>query len=444
MLRWLALILALLAAASPVGAMTVERVVSSGGIAAWLVRDPAVPIIALDVAWRGGETAVPPARRGLAGLAMDLLDEGAGPHDSQAFKRQLEDLSISLGFSAGGETVSGGLTTLVEHRETAFELMRLALTAPRFDADAIARVRDQKLSGLIQLAQQPRTIAARAWWRAMYPDHPYGRGQSGTAETLKSIGADDLREFARGRLARDNIMIGVVGAITADELKPLLDRTFGALPAQSAPAEIAEIAPAASGDVIVIRKPVPQSVVTFGHGGLKRDDPDWHVAFVMNHILGGGGFTSRLMREVREKRGLAYGVSSGLSPMDRSAVLIGSVATENGRVAQSIEVIRAQWADFAANGPSRQELDDAKTYLTGSFALQFDNARRVAGILVSIQRERLDPSYLVERNSLIEKVTLADVQRVAKRLLQPAKLTFVVVGEPQGVTATREAPPIDG
>ena len=429
--------------AIPAAAVTIERVVSPGGIEAWLVRDHSVPIVAVDVAWRGGSIGEPADKRGLADMTMDLLDEGAGPLDSQAFKRRLEDLSISLGFSSGAETLGGGFTTLVEHRDTAFELLQLALTRPRFDGEAIERVRDQKLSGLVQAAQQPRTIASRAWWRAMFPDHPYGR-QNATAETLKRIAPDDMRRFLGERIARDNMILGVVGDITADQLKPLLDRTFSALPAKAAPLAIAEAAPAARGDVMVVRKGVPQSVVTFGHGGLKRDDPDWYVATVMNHMLGGGGFTSRLMREVREKRGLAYGVSSSLAPMDRGAVIIGSVATENSRVAQSIELIRQEWARFAADGPGQEELEDAKTYLTGSFALQFDSARRVAGILVAIQRDRLGESYLTERNKMIEKVTLADVQRVAKRLLDAGKLTFVVVGEPQGVTPTREAPASDG
>lgn len=439
----LAALFAVLLIALPARAVTIERVVSPGGIEAWLVQDHSVPIIALDITWRGGSAAEPADKRGIAEMAMDLVDEGAGPYDSQAFKRRLEDLSISLDFSSGLESVSGGVSMLAENRDTAFELLQLAITKPRFDQDAIERVRDQKLSGLVQAAQQPRTIASRAWWRALYPDHPYGR-QAATAETLKRIGAEDLRRFVGERLARDNMMLGVVGDITPDQLKPLLDRTFGALPATAVPIEIPDVVPAARGDVMVVRKGVPQSVVTFGHGGVKRDDPDWYIAFVMNHMLGGGGFTSRLMREVREKRGLAYGVSSGLAPMDKSAVMIGSVATENGRVAQSIEIIRTEWARFAAEGPSQEELDDAKTYLTGSFALQFDSARRVAGILVAIQRDRLGPDFLTERNKLIEKVTLADVRRVAKRLLEAGKLTFVVVGEPQGVTPTREAPPADG
>jgi zinc protease len=434
---------AVLLPAFPAAAVTIERVVSPGGIEAWLVRDHSVPIVAVDIVWRGGSIGEPADKRGLADMTMDLLDEGAGALDSQAFKRRLEDLSISLGFSGGGETLGAGFTTLVEHRDTAFELLQLALTRPRFDGDAIERVRDQKLSGLVQSAQQPRTIASRAWWRAMFPDHPYGR-QNATAETLKRIAPDDMRRFLGERVARDNMILGVVGDITADQLRPLLDRTFGTLPAKAVPLAIAEATPAARGDVMIVRKGVPQSVVTFGHGGLKRDDPDWYVATVMNHMLGGGGFTSRLMREVREKRGLAYGVSSSLAPMDRGGVIVGSVATENSRVAQSIEVIRQEWARFAAEGPGREELDDAKTYLTGSFALQFDSARRVAGILVAIQRDRLGMDYLTERNKMIEKVTLADVRRVAKRLLDADKLTFVVVGEPQGVTPTREAPASDG
>ncbi|RMD63609.1 MAG: insulinase family protein [Alphaproteobacteria bacterium] len=435
--------LVLLAMAGPARAVEVQRVVSPGGIEAWLVEDHTNPILSLDLAFRGGAALDPAGKEGLANMVSGLIDEGAGPLDSQAFQGRLQELSIRLSFNASLDTFGGTLQTLSETRDEAFRLLRLALTEPRFDAEPVTRIRSQILAGLAQEAEDPRSIARRTLSKVLFPDHPYGRPVSGTQLSVPRITVEDLRTFVKERFARDTLVIGVVGDITAQELARLLDETFLALPATAASAAVPSAAVAGDGAVVVVEKDVPQSVVAFGHEGIRRDDPDYYAAYVVNYILGGGGFASRLYKEVREKRGLAYSVYSYLNPLDHAALVVGGVATQNGRVAQSLEIIRREWGRMGETGPSAQELDDAKTYLTGSFPLRFSSSGRIAGMLVGMQLENLGIDYLDRRNAFIEAVTLDQARRVARRLYDPDRLAVVVVGHPTGVTPTAPAPDLD-
>jgi zinc protease len=430
----------ILLASLPARAVEVQRVVSPGGIEAWLVEDHGNPIISLDLAFRGGTALDPEGKEGLANLAAGLLDEGAGELDSQAFQARLADLSIRLSFSAGQDTFGGTLRTLTENRDTAFELLRLALGQPRFDEEPVERIRAQVLTGLRRDAEKPNRIAGRTLRRLFFPGHPYGRRIRGTPETVAALTVEDLRRFVAERLARDVLKVAVVGDITGAELGPLLDKAFGGLPAAAATARIADIEPQGGGEVVVVRKDIPQSVVALGHAGLLRDDPDFYAAYVVNYILGGGGFSSRLYEEIREKRGLAYSVHSYLHPLDHAALLIGGVATANGRVGQSLELIRREWARMAEAGPSAEELAAAKTFLTGSYPLRQSSSGRIAGMLLGIQLEDLGIDYINRRNGYIEAVTLEDARRVARRLYRADRLTVVVVGQPDGIAPTREAP----
>lgn len=417
-------------------AVTVERVVSPGGIEAWLVPDHTNPIISVRFAFRGGAALDPAGKEGLANMASALLDEGAGELDSKAFQGKLEDLAITLRFDAGRDTFGGRLKTLVENADTAFQLLALALTRPRFDPEPVARIRSQIVSGLKQDSENPDAIAGKTLMRTLFPDHPYGRPTEGTPESVAGIEAADLRAFVAERLARDNLYIGVVGDITPDALAPVLDEVFGGLRAKARSWAVPDVAPRGLGRVVVVDKAVPQSVIVFADKGIKRKHPDFYAAYVVNHVLGGGGFTSRLYGTIRERRGLAYSVYSSLHPMDHAALILGGAGTANERVAETLELLRREWARMAATGMTEAELRDAKTYLTGSFPLRFTSSGRIAGMLVGIQMDDLGIDYFDRRNALIEAVTLADVTRVAKTLLRPDRLTVVVVGRPDGVKGT--------
>lgn len=418
-------------------AVEIERVISDGGIEAWLVEDHSLPVISFQFLFPGGAATDSPERAGLANMVSGLLDEGAGELDSQSFQRRLSDESISLSFNASRDSFAGSLKTLTRNRDDAFDLLRIALTEPRFDADAVARIRAQILAGIASRANDPNRIAQQTFWEAVFPGHPYAQPVEGTAESVAAITEEDLRTFVARRLARNELIVGVVGDITADELKPLLDKTFGTLPERSEAFTIPRAEPAAAGEVIVVQAENPQSRILFGQKGLYRDDPDYYAALVLNHVLGGGSFTSRLYDEIREKRGLAYSVYSYLLPLDSAALWLGGAGTENAAVSVSLELVKNQWANLRAFGVSQDELDKAKANLIGSFGLRFDSSSAIAGMLVAVQRRDLGIEYINERNNLIAQVTLDDVNRVAARVLDPDALTVVVVGNPENIKATR-------
>lgn len=443
-LRPVALVVALcLFGLSPALAIDIQRVVSDKGIEAWLVEDHRVPVVSLQMAFRGGTATDPVGKEGLSQMVAALLDEGAGNLESQAFQRRLEDYAIRLGFSAATDSFGANFTTLTEHRAVAFDMLRLALIAPRFDQGPRERVASQMLSAIKAGAENPRRIGTELWYRVMYPDHPYGRPAQGTARSVGRIEKHDLETYVRQRFGRDRMFVAVVGDITAADLRPLLDIAFSGLPAKTEPIAVPKVAAAAKGDVYVVQKNIPQSVVTFGHGGIARQDPDYYVAYVLNNILGGGGLTSRLMEEARDKRGLVYSIYSSLVPYDDSAVISGGAATRNERVADTIEIVRKEWARLRDEGVTADELADAKTFLTGSFLTQISSSGRMASLLLGIQLEELGIDYIDQRNKYIESVTADDIRRVAQRLLEPGKLSFVVVGAPQGIEPTAQAPEDD-
>jgi len=410
----------------------IKPVRSAGGIDAWLVEDHSIPFMALELRFRGGTTLDDEGTRGAVNLMTGLLDEGVGDLDSQSYARALEDLAASISFDASDDDVSVSARFLSENRKDVLDLLRLALIEPRFDQDAIERVRAQILSGLRSDATDPDVIAGNTFSKLAYGPHPYGSSGDGTLDSVSGINRDALVAAHRAALSRDRLYVGAVGDITADELGVLLDRLLSDLPKEGGPIpEPVEVL--ISGGVTVVPFDTPQSVVLFGHEGIDRDDPDFIAAFVMNHILGGGGFESRLMQEVREKRGLTYVVYSYLLPKDLAAVYLGSVASTNDRVAEAVDVIRDEWTRFAEEGATLEELEAAKTYLTGAYPLRFDGHGRIASIMTGMQMQGLALDYINVRNDLVNAVSLEDIRRVAKRVLDPERLHFVVVGQPDGL-----------
>jgi zinc protease len=409
----------------------VARVVSPGGVEALLVSDSTVPMIVLRAYWRGGSAIEPERAIGVTGVMADMLTEGAGDMDANAFKERLQDLNMSLGFSSGWDGIGMGLTTLAENRDAAFEMARLALTSPRFDAAPLERIKRQMLVGIRQRETSPSYIANLALDQALYPDHPYARRTS--RESVAAIDRAGLQERHAALFARDRLQITVVGDIDAATLGRLLDSTFGHLPALGAAPEPPDAMLAAPTPLIVRELPQPQSLILFSAPGIQDEDPDWIPLAVANYILGGGGFSSRLMDQVREQRGLVYGIGTGTSVRDHVAVLRGSAQTENGDVREAIEVTRAEIARLYAEGPTQAEVDDAITYLTGSFALDLDSNVKIASVVHGYQVAGRPIDYINRRNDLICAVTREDVVRVIRRLFDPAQFTFVVVGQPEGL-----------
>jgi zinc protease len=411
--------------ASSANATTIQRVISPGGIEAWLVQDATVPLIAMTYAFEGGSSQDPQDKSGVANLAADLLDEGAGDFDSAAFHDRLARRAIEMSFDASRDLLRGSVRTLKENRDEAFDLTRLALSAARFDSKDVERIRAQLLSGLRRESVSPNSIAARRFYAALFGDHPYGRPTSGTLESVPRISVDDLKAYIHNVVARDTLKVAVVGDIDAATLGVLLDRTFGALPAKASLTPVPPVV-AKPGAPIEVQLDVPQTTILFGGQSIPRNDPDFMAAYVVNYILGGGQLTSRLYHEVREKQGLAYSVSESLVWFKDASLVIGSTATRADRAGDTLATVKSEIKRLAEEGPTETELAEAKSYLKGSQMLSLDTSNKIASALLQYQTDGLGIDYIEKRNGIVDAVTLDQAKRVAKQIWGNDLQTVVV------------------
>jgi len=394
-------------------ASEIEEFTTPGGIEVWLVNEPSIPIVALEVSFKGGSS-------------LDLATE---------FLEATEALAASYSYRTFRDTVSIEAETLKENVDEAIDLLRMALIEPSFDQVAVDRVKAQIMSSLSQDKTDPDEIASKTMRELSFPGHAYGSTDEGSLESVGSLTREDVITAHKNALVKSRMYVGVVGDITAEELGPLVDRLLGDLP-EDGPALPEATEMAIGGGTTIIDLATPQSVALFAHAGIAREDPDFFAAYLLNEILGGNGVESRLMREVREKRGLTYGVYTFLAPFDHSAQIMGSVASANDRISDAINVIKDEWTLMAEKGVSEFELEEAKLYVTGAYPLRFDSNAKIAGILVGLQLTGLPSDYIKTRNDSMMAVTLEDINAMAKRLLKPEELRFVVVGQPEGLLAT--------
>ena len=410
----------------------ITQVTSPSGLEAWLVEERSIPFVSLDLIFAGGAALESDAQAGVVNLMTSLLSEGAGDMDAQAFAARSEELATRIRFEAGRDSVSVSVRFLTEDADEVIEHLRLALTEPRFDEDAIARTRGQLMAQLRRDVLDPNTIASRAFANAAFQDHPYGRESNGTPETVSALDRDALVAAHQGAIARDRVYIGAAGDISADELGGLLDRLFEGVPETGWDMpERAEFL--AEPGMEIIPFDGPQSVVAFGHAGIARDDPEFLTAFVVNEVFGGGRFGTRLMRSLREERGLTYGIGAFLSSGALGESYQGRLSTDNANVELVIDLLRDEWAQIASEGVTEGELDRIQTYLTGAYPLRFDGNSSIASIMASMQYQGFDIDYVNRRNDMISALTLDEVNDLASRLYDPDALFFVVVGQPVGL-----------
>jgi zinc protease len=407
-------------------AVTIQRVKSDAGVEAWLVEDYTVPIISIRFAFEGGSTQDPAGKEGLANLMSGLFDEGAGDLDSDAFQIRVDDAGAEMRFDAGRDHFYGSTRMLAEQKDEALELLRLAIQEPRFDQGPVDRIRGQILAGIVAEARDPNTAAQLAWAKALYDEHPYGRRDEGTPESLASITPADLKSLHERVFARGKLKVGVVGAIDAETLKAALDRLFGGLPQEPQLTPVADIEPEL-GQRLAIDYELPQTSLTLAYPGMDRKDPQFFAAYLMNQVLGGGTFSSRLFEEVREKRGLAYNVGSSLVNNEHSNGLIISTATRADRAAETLDIIRAEVKRMAEDGPAAEELEAAKLYVVGAYAINnLNSSSAIASTLVELQVDDLGIDYINRRAGMINAVTLDEAKAAAKRLLSAEPAVMVV------------------
>jgi zinc protease len=425
------------------GAVTVKNLDMGKDVQVWYVEDHTLPMISMSAALPAGSAYDPKAKAGLAAFTADLLNEGAGNLRSQAYQGALSDKAIKLSVTTERDYMVISLVTLSENAKDAFHLLGMALSNPRFDGDAVNRVRTQILSAIAEENEDPTSVAGKGFFTTYFKEHPYAHPVNGDPGSVARITRNDIRAFQRSHWVKNGLRLTVSGDANADQLKALIASAFGQLPAKWAPPVPAAQHAGAPG-VHVIPMPVPQPVMVFAVPGLLRNDRDFIPGYVANYILGGGGFSSRLMNEVREKRGLTYNISTSLDAFRKAGIVAGDVATRAGAMRQTIDVLRATMKDFVANGATQKELDDAKTYLTGSFPLAFSSNVGISSQLNAFQRAGLPIDYIQKRNALINAVTLDDVKRVSQRLFSPDRLTMVIGGSLGGPAAkTTPMPGVD-
>lgn len=428
-MKWLLVVLLMMPA---VAHATQVQEVTSGDVTAWLVEDHALPLLAVKIAFRDSGVAYDPkGKGGRAAMAAAMMMEGAGKLDASAFSKALEDHAIGLDFGVDSDMFSGKLTTTSEFAREAFALMGSALQEPRFDKAAIERVRQQMLSAIAAQEKEPNYVLSRRWAAVMFGDHAYANPELGTAKEVAGLSAEDLKRYVRGYLARDRLVISVVGDITPAALKVFLDGAFGALPAKAAAdVMVGDVVLPNKAQQVVVESDIPQTVVVFGATGLMRNDAAFYDAYVMNYLLGGGSLSSRLFMEVREKRGLTYGISTGLAPMQHVGLWTGGFSTRNEKMGEALTVLRDTLSRFAHEGPTDEELASAKRFITGSFVLGLDSNHEIANYLMTMQLFHLGRDYLDKRNALMGAVTKDGVKAIAAKIIDPAHLQVVMVGKP--------------
>jgi zinc protease len=430
-----------LALPSPsVAATKIQHLISPGGIEAWFVQDSTVPLIAMEYAFVGGASQDPADKPGVGNLVASTIDEGSGDLDSKSFHERLDRRAIELSFSVTRDNFRGSLRMLKDNKDEAFDLLHGALTSPHLATEDVERIRSQIMSGLHRDTASPNALSSRKFLEIAFPGHPYGRPGTGTLESVPTITVADMRDYIKGVIAKDTLKVAVVGDVDPATLGQLLDKTFGSLPAKASLTPVPDVVATKPPQRAFVPLDVPQTTITFGGPGFMRHDPNFMAAYIDNHIMGGGGLSSRLYREVREKRGLAYSVFETLLWMDHSALVVGNTGTRADRAGDSIDAIDREVRRFGEEGPTQQELDEAKSYLKGSQMLQLDTSSKLAGALLQYQLDKLPIDYLDKRPAIIDAVTLDDAKQAAKRLWGQGLISVVVGREPQAAAQAAGAP----
>jgi zinc protease len=425
------LLASLLAAPSAAVALEVQEIVSSTGVKAWLVEEHSVPLVAMKFAFMGGSAQDPAGKEGLATMVSDLLTEGAGDMSADVFKEKLSQLSTRLTISSGRDAIYGGIATLTKRLGPSAELLRQVLANPRFDTDSVERVRGQHLSDLTRSSNDPTRLALDRWYAEAFPNHPYARPVEGTTDTIAAVTVADLKAMHANLIARDALRIVIVGDLDKRAAIETLDTLFGGLPEKAKITPVEKIEPRGVPAPVVITKDFPLATATFGLPSLRTDHPDFPALQVLNQIIGSGDFDSRLMEEIRVKRGLAYSIQTRLLRDTITSLMVGGVATKNEAMGTTLGVMRDVFTDMVRNGPTPSQFDNAKRYLTGSYLLDFDTNSKVANSLLGIQLDGESPDYLLARNRQISAVTLQDVKRVAGEILKPDRMVVTIVGNPK-------------
>ncbi len=401
------------------------------GQVVWFATDPELDIITIGLCFQyAGSQSDPKDKPGLSSFLIAMVDEGAGPYDSQSFKKKLIEKNVQFNMSSNQDNITVIFKTTSANITEAFQLIKLALTTPNFPNEAHTRTQKQMAAVLMQSLHKPEAIAKEMLINSILgEDHAYSKNTEKQLAALSKFTKKDLETHLSQHITQENLLISAAGNISESILKNCLEDLIAALPKGKKVTQTSNEKLQNAGKIIHKEMNVPQATIMFAHPGIARNDPDFYAAYLLIQALGGSAFESRLWKEVREKRGLAYYISLGIFSQKLQHGIIGATGTKTTSVQDVIKLIREQWKNVAENGITQEELTLQKQFLNESYPLSFTKTSDIVSVLLSYQNEGLPKSYIRERESLFNKLTTDDVKRVAKRLLKDDQLTFLIVGK---------------
>ena len=412
----------------PAHAVDINPITSFKNVDAWIVESHQLPFVTMDISLRAG-SAFEGDKHGLANLTASLLTEGAGRYNAEKFQQELERMGSKITASADKLNINVQATMLTENIEQTLSLLTQVIISPRFDESAVERIKQAIISGLKQGEESPAFKLDRAFDKAIYGEHVYAHPVAGYVDSVEKLTQQDIRDYHQQNFTRANMKISVVGDINPAHLAKIFDKQFLAIPVGEKRNKLTSVPQQPLSATLRVEMDIPQSHIKTGHEGISRHDKDYFAAYVMNYILGGGGFNSRLMEEVRTKRGLAYSVYSYFDALPQQGAFVSSVQTKTKDEQHSLHLIRKEMEKMRSQLVSEEEYQGAINYLTGSFPLRIDSNAKILGYLSIMQSEDLGRDYLKTWTSKIKAVTREDVQRVAQRLLHPERLVTVIAGK---------------
>jgi len=426
MKKLLTAIIALVAAQSALAGVKIEHWTLPSGARVYFVESRVLPMLDVQVDFAAGSMFDPAGKSGTAALTRSTLDLGAGVRDETAIAEQLADIGATLGGGADTDRASVAVRTLSapEKREAALDILKNVLQAPRYDAAIFEREKARTVASLKEAMTRPDAIAGRAFWNALYPVHPYGR--QATPESVAALTRDDLAAYHARYYTAANASITLVGDISRAEAERIAETLIGGLPVGSA-ASLPAPPTVPPGSTVKLAHPASQAHVMIGLPAIERGNPDFFPLQVGNYTLGGGGFVSRLMKEVRDARGYAYSVYSYFAPLKQSGPFQIGLQTKRSQANDAIKVSRDVLAGFLKNGPSAEELEAAKANLTGSFPLRLDSNKKILDNVAVIGFYGLPLDYLDRYQANVQAVTVDDVKRAFSRHVRLENLNTVTV-----------------
>ena len=410
-------------------ALEFDQLKTKSGISFWFVKDSSIPIVSVSFSFRGGSSLENEKKQGLSNLMTSLLDEGTRNLSASEFKEVMKVNGIKLNISSQKDKIEGSFQVITSQVSEGFKLFYEALNHPRFDDSEIQKVRKQIISSIKIDQSNIPTIASNLFNKNFFGEHSFSRNIKGTIESIKKINRNDLIDF-RKAFQKSNLVIGVSGNIDKNEIKKQIDLVFSEMDDSFKISKLERFLSLAQGDKI-FKITTPQTSVLFGHPGFERNNDNFFALRVANYILGGGGFQSRLYKNIREKKGLVYSIYSYLLPYESDGVLIGGFQTRNESVYKTVSTVKNEWDRMRKIGISKEEFQNAKDYFNGSFTRNFTSTLSIARLLQVVQYYKLGEDYFNRREEIINNLELDKVNEVIFETFDSSKLFFMIVGEPE-------------